>query len=221
MCRKSTERVLSPSSPAERRLSALQPRRLACRRPGSSGRPARRHPLQLQRVETLSQPRRLRCSVFRSARVPFGATRLNYQALSLRIDLQEGMDFVAEADFRLAELPAEVDDPIVILVREVAEADVEVLDQDPHFLDGLDAVADPLEGPDVARADDAPPVGLGVRAGPLDFSMASDQDLLFRLDGQQLLFEPGEERLSFGQCKGPSFHRVFMITRGGEARQTT
>src|SRR5438128_10167444 len=98
MCRKSTERVLSPSSPAERRLSALQPRRLACRRPGSSGRPARRHPLQLQRVETLSQPRRLRCAVFRSARVPFGATRLNYQALSLRIDLQEGMDFVAGQD---------------------------------------------------------------------------------------------------------------------------
>src|SRR3989442_2935273 len=92
------EWVLSPSSPAERRLSALQPRRLACRRPGSSGRPARHHPLQLQRVETLSQPPRLRCAVFRSARVPFGATRLNYQALSLRIDLQEGMDFVAGGD---------------------------------------------------------------------------------------------------------------------------
>src|SRR5205823_1335399 len=41
------EWVLSRSSPAERRLSALQPRRLACRRLGSSGRPAPRHPLQL------------------------------------------------------------------------------------------------------------------------------------------------------------------------------
>src|SRR2546422_2407776 len=41
----SPRQLLSPSSPAERRLSALQPRRLACRRPGSSGRPARRHPL--------------------------------------------------------------------------------------------------------------------------------------------------------------------------------
>jgi len=73
-----SEWVLSLSSPAERRLSALQPRRLACRHPGSSGRPAQRHPLQLQRVETLSQPRRLRCAAFRSTRVPRGATRPFY-----------------------------------------------------------------------------------------------------------------------------------------------
>jgi hypothetical protein len=49
------EWVLSRSSPAERRLSALQPRRLACGRRGSSVRPAPRHPLQLQLVETPSQ----------------------------------------------------------------------------------------------------------------------------------------------------------------------
>src|SRR2546422_1267525 len=32
-------------------------------------------PARLQRVETLSQPRRLRCAAFRSARVPLAATR--------------------------------------------------------------------------------------------------------------------------------------------------
>src|SRR2546428_682551 len=51
-----SEWVLLPSSPAERRLSALQPRRLACRRSGSSGRPARHHPLQLQRLCYSSYP---------------------------------------------------------------------------------------------------------------------------------------------------------------------
>src|SRR5207249_6096919 len=106
-------------------------------------------------------------------------------------------DFVPEADFRLAELPAEVDNPAVIQVRKVTEADVEVLDQDPHFLDGLDTITDPLEGPDVAGPHHASPVGLGIRAGALDFSVAPDQDLLFRLDGQQLLFELREERLGF------------------------
>src|SRR5207245_3714429 len=118
-------------------------------------------------------------------------------------------DFVPEADFRLAHLPTEIDDPVVVLVGEVTEPDVEVLDQDPHFLDGLDAVADPLEGPDVAGADHAPPVGLGICAGALDFPMATDQDLLFRLDGQQLLFELGEERLGFGQAHGTFVNRTY------------
>ena len=70
------EWVLSPSSPVERHRShppgpqarrdaplpvpALQPRRLACRRLGSSGRPPLRHPFQLQRVETPLQPPRTR-----------------------------------------------------------------------------------------------------------------------------------------------------------------
>jgi hypothetical protein len=74
-----SEWVLSRSSPAERRLSALQPRRLACRRSGSSVRPAPRHPLQLQRVETPLRPRRLGCAAFRSARVPLGATRYRFK----------------------------------------------------------------------------------------------------------------------------------------------
>jgi hypothetical protein len=37
--------------------------------------PAPRHPLQLQRVETPSQPRRLGCAAFRSVRVPCGTTQ--------------------------------------------------------------------------------------------------------------------------------------------------
>jgi hypothetical protein len=90
------EWVLSRNSPAERRLSALQPRRLACRRPGSSVRPAPRHPLQLQRVEAPSQPRRLGCRPFRSAmrkgtrlgasgaggckKVPCGATPTHFES---------------------------------------------------------------------------------------------------------------------------------------------
>ena len=40
------EWVLPPSSPTERRVSSLQPRRLACTRLGSVGRPARRLPLR-------------------------------------------------------------------------------------------------------------------------------------------------------------------------------
>src|SRR5437879_196236 len=63
-------------------------------------------------------------------------------------------------------------------------------------------------------ADHAPPVGLGIRAGALDFPMATDQDLLFRLDGQQLLFELGEERLGFGQAKGPFVHRAPYDNKG-------
>src|SRR2546428_6034583 len=50
------------------------------------------------RRAALSSAGRLRCTGFLSARVPFGATRVNYQVLSLGIDLCEGMDFVAGED---------------------------------------------------------------------------------------------------------------------------
>jgi len=70
-----SEWVLSPSSPAERRLSPSKPRGLGCRRSGSSVRPARHHPLQLQRVEAPSRPRRPGCTPCAASGRPCGVTR--------------------------------------------------------------------------------------------------------------------------------------------------
>jgi hypothetical protein len=45
-------------------------------------------------------------------------------------------------DFRFTELPAEKHDAAFPEVREVAESEIEILDQHSHLLDGLNVRAD-------------------------------------------------------------------------------
>src|SRR5438309_4156873 len=110
------------------------------------------------------------------------------------------------ADLRFPQFPAEIDHPAVVKLREIAQTDVQVLHEDPHFLNGLDTVADALERPNVAGPGEAASVHLSLGARSLDLSMTADQHLFFLFYSQQALLKLRKQLFCFGQGKGTFVH---------------
>ena len=80
--------------------------------------------------------------------------------------------------FLFPELPAEEYNATITEVREVAKPHVQIFDEDPHFLNGLEVGADLMEARNVQRAYSTSPAIRRLSAGFSDVIHGSGQHRL-------------------------------------------
>jgi hypothetical protein len=113
-------------------------------------------------------------------------------------------------NFFFPELPAEINDAPVTQVRKVAEALVDIFDEDAQFVDGLEVVTDLLETADVvgSQRGASTPVRLG--RGSTNLVTRLEQDGLALLDVREVGLQLGNELVGFKE-REDAFRRVVIL----------
>jgi hypothetical protein len=123
-----------------------------------------------------------------------------------------GRDFMPPADLLFAELPAQIDDPAVTEMREIAEPEVDVFDDDPQFMDRAEAGADVLKTLDIMGADCCAASVVGVGRGFLNFLASLHQDPFSLKDGGQMRSELRDQLIGFKKGKDSGWSGFVVVS---------
>lgn len=98
-------------------------------------------------------------------------------------------------------------------MREIAEPDVDIFDDDSQFMDRAETGADVLKALDVMGADRRATSVVGIGRGFLHFLTSSHQDPFPLLDGGQMGLELRDQLIGFKEGEDSSWSGFVVVVR--------
>jgi hypothetical protein len=122
-----------------------------------------------------------------------------------------GRDFVPPADFFLAQFPAQINDSTITDMRKVTQPKINVLNNDPQFMDGMEVDADVLEAFHVGCANWCSASVTGIGRCLAHLLAGAHKDGFAFPDGRQMQLELGNQLIGFVERKHAPRSRFVFI----------
>jgi hypothetical protein len=122
-----------------------------------------------------------------------------------------GRDFVPPADFFLAQFPAQINDSAITDMRKVTQPKINVLNNDPQLMDGMEVDADVLEAFHVGCANWRSASVTGIGRCSAHLLAGAHKDGFPFPDGRQMQLELGNQLIGLVERKNAPRSRFVFI----------